>query len=43
MAKKQRKDKRRNSLSIEKDRYYDNNIYNTDLDQENNVNHLLED
>lgn len=37
-AKKKRKDEGKNSLSIEDDIYYDNDIYGTDPDYNNNYN-----
>lgn len=38
IAKKQYKDKRRNSLFIKNDRYYDSNTYSTHLGQKNGHN-----
>ena len=39
MAKEQWKNRGENNLSIEDDRYYDNDMYSANLDQENGLNY----
>ena len=43
IAKKQLRNRGRNSLSIVNDRYYDNDMYGTNPNQEDDFNYLIED
>ena len=43
MAKKKRKSRKKNSLSIEDNGYYNSDIYNTDPDQNNGLNYPVKD
>ena len=43
MAKKQQRDRKENSWSIEDKRYYNIDIYNIDPNQKNGLNYLVKD